>query len=208
MPETYNPQTWNRYSYVINNPIKYNDPTGRYFTGVIVDTIICADILIVAAVVTVTLTATAYYLNETPQGREIRNDASRALEHTSKRVADRVKAFFAQVAEVNFIGQDGKFPSGFNPCKGNERLCKIGVTSFVATTILIGLTNGAGVCSSDDLVCNEPKVIRTITPTSTSTTTPTPTPTTSCVPYNGQCPPSPTNTPAPTPTNIPRHVPY
>ena len=30
-PDIFNPQTFNRYSYTINNPLRYNDPTGQWF---------------------------------------------------------------------------------------------------------------------------------------------------------------------------------
>jgi RHS repeat-associated protein len=30
LPDLYNPQALNRYSYTLNNPVKYNDPTGHY----------------------------------------------------------------------------------------------------------------------------------------------------------------------------------
>jgi RHS repeat-associated protein len=33
IPAPFNPQSWNRFSYVFNNPIKYNDPTGHYACG-------------------------------------------------------------------------------------------------------------------------------------------------------------------------------
>ena len=29
IPNPANPQTWNRYSYVLNNPIRYSDPSGH-----------------------------------------------------------------------------------------------------------------------------------------------------------------------------------
>jgi len=33
VPNTINPQDMNRYSYVLNNPLKYNDPTGHYWSN-------------------------------------------------------------------------------------------------------------------------------------------------------------------------------
>ena len=31
VPDAKNPQAWNRYAYVVNNPLKYNDPSGHCF---------------------------------------------------------------------------------------------------------------------------------------------------------------------------------
>jgi RHS repeat-associated protein len=33
IPDAMNPQAFNRYSYVINNPLKYTDPTGYFNPG-------------------------------------------------------------------------------------------------------------------------------------------------------------------------------
>jgi len=40
VPGATNPQAWNRYSYVLNNPLRYIDPTGHYCVG---DDEDCAD---------------------------------------------------------------------------------------------------------------------------------------------------------------------
>ncbi len=57
IPEFANPQSWNRYSYVYNNPIRYNDPTGH--CPVCAVPIVAAD---VALMVGVTLFVTALLL--------------------------------------------------------------------------------------------------------------------------------------------------
>jgi pyocin large subunit-like protein len=31
IPDLYNPQALNRYSYTLNNPVKYTDPSGHFF---------------------------------------------------------------------------------------------------------------------------------------------------------------------------------
>jgi RHS repeat-associated protein len=33
IPDQANPQAWNRFSYVINNPVNFNDPTGHRACG-------------------------------------------------------------------------------------------------------------------------------------------------------------------------------
>jgi hypothetical protein len=47
----YNTQSYNRYSYVVNNPLKYTDPTGNFFgiilgiiSAVSTNAVICCDV--------------------------------------------------------------------------------------------------------------------------------------------------------------------
>ena len=35
IPQPFNPQSLNRYSYCINNPLRYTDPTGHYWEGIL-----------------------------------------------------------------------------------------------------------------------------------------------------------------------------
>jgi RHS repeat-associated protein len=41
IPGAENPQSCNRYSYSINNPVIYTDPSGHCFSGAVVDTVLC-----------------------------------------------------------------------------------------------------------------------------------------------------------------------
>jgi RHS repeat-associated protein len=40
VPNLYDPQAWNRYSYALNNPIRYNDPSGHC--------VVCAAVILIA----------------------------------------------------------------------------------------------------------------------------------------------------------------
>jgi len=45
VPQAGNPQAWNRYSYTVNNPLKYTDPSGHCFTIITGDTMACIALL-------------------------------------------------------------------------------------------------------------------------------------------------------------------
>ena len=47
IPDASNPQAWNRFGYVLNNPINYSDPSGHCYTGAVLDTIACIGLLLV-----------------------------------------------------------------------------------------------------------------------------------------------------------------
>jgi len=66
-------QGLDRYAYVNNSPVRYNDPSGHCFSGAGVDTLVCVGvglgILAIAGIVA---------LQATPQGRDVRDNAVEA----------------------------------------------------------------------------------------------------------------------------------
>ena len=79
IPDLSNPQTLNRYSYVGNNPISYNDPSGHCLTGLVIDTLVCADVVISVVALTLVTYAAIILIRETPQGQRLKSQADAAI---------------------------------------------------------------------------------------------------------------------------------
>jgi len=62
IPDPSNPQSINRYTYVLNQPTNLNDPTGHCFSGAIIDTVLC-----VAAAAAIVAILTSGGSNVTPE---------------------------------------------------------------------------------------------------------------------------------------------
>lgn len=210
IPDLSNPQSWNRYSYVMNNPINLSDPTGHCVTGLVVDTLICADILIAAVVVTAITEATIYALNNTPQGQRIRDNTTQSVLDVSKRVLDRVAEFERKVASTNSRKDIPR--TGCTASLANLLVC-VGLGAAAEKGVNDALKKGGCGTNSSNSSCppaGTPTVPTTATPTATSTATPTSTP--GCPPYRS-CPntltptTTPTQTLMPTSTNTPTNTP-
>jgi RHS repeat-associated protein len=79
IPNLYNSLDWNRYGYARYNPLKYTDPSGHCVTGLILDTLICVDVVIAVALITAATEATIYYTINTPQGRQLAHNFTSTL---------------------------------------------------------------------------------------------------------------------------------
>ncbi|MEW6085798.1 MAG: RHS repeat-associated core domain-containing protein [Chloroflexota bacterium] len=87
IPNLASPQSFNRFSYVINNPIRYNDPTGHCFGPAVV---ICGEIIVGIAVLAV-VELTIYYTINTPEGERLRNQAANAMSSAIDSVSEFAK---------------------------------------------------------------------------------------------------------------------
>jgi len=103
IPDLSNPQSWNRYSYVVNNPTNHVDPTGNQFVAFV-------EVSIIALVgITLLSEATIYYVRETPQGQRLKKQADAAISGASDQVSqfistnvtNRWRQFEQKVANTN-----------------------------------------------------------------------------------------------------------
>jgi RHS repeat-associated protein len=186
IPVFENPQSWNRFSYAINNPIRYNDPDGHCAPACVIPVV-----PFVALAAVITLTAIAIH----PESRAAAIDS---MEYISKRVLDRVDDFEENVADMN-NGQDHYPSRGCRSSAGAMASCIIGAF-VIAGTILYAGTHGPS---------GEPEAVaqrlpELVTPTSTSTPTPTQTSSPTITPTSTPSrTPTPYRTPAPSNRLIP-----
>lgn len=168
IPDQSNPQSWNRYSYVINNPIRYVDPSGHCFTGFVLDTLVCLDVVILVVAVTVVAEATIYYTNETPQGRRLRDQATSsilgAFEHGYDRLKQQIHDYEQMLYDMEHYALNLK-----KGCLENKLLCAV----FVALAGLIVIKAAQRACDEDEAancpspIPNPTPAVPTITPSVT-----------------------------------------
>jgi RHS repeat-associated protein len=197
IPNNQGVQAWDRYAYVNNNPIAYNDPTGQCLNCVLI-------IGAFAAIAT-----TAIYVFDPNTHAAIDNMAKAivsGLERQQRTEAEnREKLIVAMEATFGQSGDDQNGPN-FEQCTKSIGTA-IGCTLLAVGVVGIGLkllTTGG--CGEDESLCpsqNEPEPdlsTPTSTPTSTPMSTPTSTPTSTTTS-------TPTSTATPTPTSTPTSTP-
>ena len=206
IPNPANPQSWNRFSYVYNNPIKYSDPTGHCAdpaTGTICLGLVptgpvgwaVIGLLLIVDVVLIGVVIERWQQDNSHQKQK-----------------DSIAASSGQTADNNLMPGHGYTPpNNCNiPCKGFIT----GLAAYLATKFV-----NMFLCSADEEICtyhptpqpspdqtptatlaptSTPTPTLTLTPTSTATSTPSPTLT---------MPPTNTSTQTPTSTSIPSYSP-
>jgi len=195
VPDLSNPQTLNRYSYVLNDPIRYADPDGHCIFEPIEATI--CGVIIVGAIVVVAVGVV--YLSS-PQGRHAIDQTAESLTNSldrwqqnnaNQRQYDYLASVRGQTADSSGIP-----PSANNSgCKNNLTACVI-----VGVSLLFGAAL-AVFCTADGEHClpNSSPGVLLVKPTPTKTSMDSP----SC-PLNLQCPVITSPTPA-RPTLTPKH---
>jgi RHS repeat-associated protein len=151
IPETYNPQTWNRYSYVNNRPINFNDPSGHCitdpFSGTACLTALGIGLFIVGA--TAVVWSIAYAVD--PNVRESTDQIANDLIYQAKRWKDKgfkwENDIIKMEAEAIQTADNGKLPTDPNWCKKNKLDCTFLVTSVIITTASVIL--GSAICGSE-----------------------------------------------------------
>jgi RHS repeat-associated protein len=185
IPEFADPQSWNRFSYAANNPIRYNDPDGHCAVCAI-PVVVGIGVVGVIAIIAIS----AVQMGQKPENRGI---------------------FFPEPPKITIPKNHNnpKYRGGCLKNPGNLGLCALLVTStvFVLRNLI---TCGKRLCPEGSTVPTQistetstptftPTMTTTQTPTATLTLTPTPTATSTSTPTHT---PTSTNTSTPIQTSI------
>jgi RHS repeat-associated protein len=167
IPSNQGVQAWDRFAYVNNNPVRYNDPTGHCIGPVAV---YCGAKLVFSALVVVGITALIY---STPQMQELGQQAKAGIENAVQMAKSGEPSTKHRKNENNLatIGSTYNYPENPPPtskCQGTagKVFCFLVEPLVIAGVIWVaGKTGG----------CNEPESNCSYHPNPTDTpTTPTP----------------------------------
>ncbi len=149
VPDYKNPQSLNRFAYTLNNPIKYNDPTGHCVDPTGFSLIVCALAAISAAIVTpAAITTGADYYAQTEIARHSEYKGAGCVDAKCEGgfwgyMRDRGVAVFGVSAAVNTVTAGaGKYvvpglaakvaPSVGLPTKAGTQLVAVGLDATIA----------------------------------------------------------------------------
>jgi hypothetical protein len=140
-----NPQSWNRYAYVYNNPLRYNDPDGHCP---------CLSLSITLPVIALALltVGTIYYTNATPEGQRLKNQADATISRVKDNVVELAKTKLTEAQKwlirattdpaVSF-GKEKIPPTIDCKTRAGRVVCRVIVT-FVVATVAIAAFCGIG----------------------------------------------------------------
>jgi RHS repeat-associated protein len=193
-----NPQSWNRYSYVYNNPIRYNDPTGH--CPICVIPIAVADLALVAAATLFVATLLHPAVHDA-MVEKISGAMDSVAELAKRKPSAQEKATAEREANNGVNAENWLLP--IKKCFTDAKtaiLCGLLITggaTILHNTQNCGQVNGNEQCLPNQTLDPDPVSTPTLTQTSTST----PTQTSTSTPTQTSTPTAPIFTPAPNHNN-------
>jgi hypothetical protein len=134
---------------VVNNPIRYSDPTGHCFFGL--DTIICA-VIIIAGIVGGVAAANHLTISTLEAGAPLQAPAALAQEQQSARQWD----YYNSCARCHYVSNDPNPSSRF--VNGPRPATPLGNMHFAGVTGIV--TDSAAMIGSFTTIANTPKLLR------------------------------------------------
>jgi len=141
IPDANNPQAWNRFSYVFNNPVRYNDPTGHCVEPVTgTACLVLVGVVVIAAVAVWTIA----YIND-PNVKNAADQIGHGVANAAKRWKDKnfpkENDIRIMEAEAPLTADQGRLPKDSKWCKNNPRRCGALIATVVTVLATVGFNN-------------------------------------------------------------------